>query len=185
MSFKNHVTTFTTSLLSFCLKKPWVFFGLEMFRPSTFVFTWRGVPEKMIAWKMQVLWVFCEHTCLNAVYQQEEVHVRSRIRQELLASSFVHRLILQWELDSWWKKCLSTASESKNRTCSNRIATCGGFWEGFNSAITRNKNLSQYLFTSFKTPKWLQTKWYTSKDTILWHSFPYPFTWCALICCEC
>ena len=38
--------------------------------------------------------------------------------------------------------------------------------------------------TSFKTPKWPQTKWYTRKDTIFWNSFWYPFTWCGPFCCE-
>ena len=39
--------------------------------------------------------------------------------------------------------------------------------------------------TSFRTLKQPQTKCYTRKDTIFWHSFPYPFTWCAPFCCEC
>ena len=44
---------------------------------------------------------------------------------------------------------------------------------------------SKWPYTSCTTPKWPQTKWYTRKDTIFWHSFSCPFTWWDPFCSEC
>ena len=53
-------------------------------------------------------------------------------------------------------------------------------WEISSSVFEANVDI-----TSFQTLKWPETKWYTREDTIFWHGFPYPFTWCVLFCCEC
>ena len=38
--------------------------------------------------------------------------------------------------------------------------------------------------TSFKSPKWPQTKWY-HRNIVFWPSFLRPFMWCDALWCEC
>ena len=82
-----------------------------------------------------------------------------------------------------WKQRSKKACFEGWLTSKNYWSTMTVGW--MNEPMTRFRSGEKLLGTSFKAAKWPQTKWYTRKDTIFWHIFPYPFTWCAPFCCEC
>ena len=58
--------------------------------------------------------------------------------------------------------------------------TCYSFKVGFEKLGLREL-FAIHIFLNAQVTK---TKWYTRKDTIFWHSFQYPFTWCDPFCWE-